>query len=74
MSKMGEGEGQMGKQKKNKEDDELDRIVEEITTDAYGDDECYGAFQAVLEDELGHGCDAKGHGRGSYHRGMGLQK
>jgi hypothetical protein len=49
----------MGKQKKNKEDDELDRIVEEITTDAYGDDECYGAFQAMLEDELGKGCEAK---------------
>ena len=48
----------MGKQKKNKEDDELDRLVEEITTDAYGDDECYGAFVAVLEDELGKGCDA----------------
>ena len=49
----------MGKPKKNREDAELDRIVEEITTDAYGDDECYGAFLAVLEDELGKGCDAK---------------
>ena len=47
----------MGKPKKN-EDAELDRIFEEITTDAYGDDECYGAFLAVLEDELGKGCDA----------------
>jgi hypothetical protein len=55
----GKGEGLMGKPKKNSEDAELDRLVEEITTDAYGDDECYGAFLTVLEDELGKGCDAK---------------
>ena len=47
----------MGKPKKESGNAELDRIVEEITTDAYGDDECYGAFLAVLEDELGKGCD-----------------
>ena len=53
-----------GEAKEEQEDAELDRIFEEITTDAYGDDECYGAFLAVLEDELGKGCDANGHGRG----------
>jgi hypothetical protein len=45
--------------KKNKETANLDRIVEKITTDAYGDDESYGAFMAVFEDELGKGCEAK---------------
>ena len=49
----------MGNPKKNKETAELDRLVEEITTDTYGDDECYGAFLTVLEDELGKGCDAR---------------
>jgi len=45
--------------KKNKVTANLDRIVEKITTDAYGDDESYGAFMAVFEDELGKGCEAK---------------
>jgi hypothetical protein len=45
--------------KKNKVTANLDRIVEKITTDAYGDDECYVAFLIVLEDELGNGCEAK---------------
>jgi hypothetical protein len=45
--------------KKSKETAELDKIIEEITTDAYGDDECYVAFLTVLEDELGNGCEAK---------------
>jgi hypothetical protein len=49
----------MGESKKNKETAELDQLVEEITTDAYGDDECYGAFQTVLEDELGKECEAR---------------
>lgn len=49
----------MGKPKKNSGHAELDRLVEEITTDAYGEDECCVAFQTVLEDELGKGCDAK---------------
>jgi len=46
----------MGKPKKNSEYAEIDRLVEEITTDAYGDDECYVAFQTVLEDETGVPC------------------
>jgi hypothetical protein len=49
----------MGKPKKNKETAELDKIIEEITTDASGDDECYGAFMAVLEDELGKDINAR---------------
>ena len=45
--------------KKNKVTANLDRIVEKITTDANGDDECYVAFLTVFEDELGKGCEAK---------------
>ena len=63
----------MGKPKKESGNAELDRIVEEITTDAYGDDECYGAFLAVLEDELGKGCDATVMGE-DVTCGVGLQK
>lgn len=40
----------MGKSKKQGEMAELDRIVEEITTDAYGDDECFVAFLTMFED------------------------
>jgi hypothetical protein len=59
IAKIGEGEGPVGKPRKNKETAELDKIIEEITTDAYGEDECYVAFLTVLEDELGKGCEAK---------------
>jgi hypothetical protein len=45
--------------KKNKVTANLDRLVEKITTDANGDDECYVAFLTVLDDELGNGCEAK---------------
>ena len=49
----------MGKSKKTSSGEELDRLIEEITTDAYGDDECYVAFLAVIEDEAGAPCQAK---------------
>ena len=56
VAKIWRGRKQMGKARKNKETAELDLIVEEVTTDAYGDDECYVAFQTVLEDETGVPC------------------
>jgi hypothetical protein len=46
----------MGKAKKDNKYADLEKIIEEITTDAYGEDECYGAFQTVLEDEIGKEC------------------
>lgn len=35
------------------EDKDLDDLIEEITVDAYGDDEQLWAFRQVLEDEVG---------------------
>jgi len=36
----------------------LDRLIEEIITDAYGDDEQLWAFQSALEDGIELPCDA----------------
>jgi hypothetical protein len=36
---------------------DLDGLIEEITVDAYGDDEKLWAFRQVFEDELNMPCD-----------------
>lgn len=48
----------MGKSKKGNGKAELDRLIEEIMTDAHGDDECYVAFLTVLEDATIEPCPA----------------
>lgn len=54
----------MGKLKKNNGDVELERLIKEITLDANGEDECFVAFQTVLEDELGMRIEANALGEG----------
>jgi hypothetical protein len=39
-------------------EENLDRVIEEITTDAYGDDEQLWAFRSALEDGIELPCDA----------------
>ena len=38
--------------KRGKELDALDKMIEEITVDAYGDDEQFWAFRQALEDNV----------------------
>jgi hypothetical protein len=40
------------KKKRRPDDADLDRLIEEITVDAYGDDEQLWAFRQVIEDEV----------------------
>ncbi len=41
-----------GRKKGNDKDGDLDALIEEITVDAYGDDEQLWAFRQVIEDEV----------------------
>src|SRR5687767_12165828 len=42
----------MRKKQRNDDNADLDELIEEITVDAYGDDEQLWAFRQVIEDEV----------------------
>ena len=48
----------MKKKSSSKRSLDLDRLIEQITTDAYGDDEQFWAFHSVFEDGIELPCDA----------------